>query len=161
MGPDGSLPRSQKPATETYPQPYEFSRYPHTTFQSHPVFSGISINTLYAFFISPIRASFPAYHIFHDCITVIINGEENKLWDSLLNNFHYQPVTTFLLVQIFSSALFSLNIFNDVLHIPVPDTKRRQLYVSFLSTYVCYDQIYNIIVTVIYFPWFSFYMLTG
>jgi hypothetical protein len=51
---------------------------------------------LYTFFISFMSATFPAYLIVLDLITLKIYGEEYKLWHSLCN--FLQPLVTYSLI---------------------------------------------------------------
>jgi hypothetical protein len=48
--------------------------------------SDFTTKTLYGFHTSPMRATCPARLTFHDLITLIMSGEEYKLWSSLRSN---------------------------------------------------------------------------
>ena len=63
--------------------------------------------TLSARLLSPIRATWPAYLIFLDCITRIIYGEKYRSVSSSLCSFLHSPVTSSLKAQIFSSTPYS------------------------------------------------------
>jgi hypothetical protein len=89
MEPVGSLPRSQEPSTGPYPEPDQSNLYHHTLrsiliLSAHLRLglpngllpSGFLTNILYAFLLSPIRATFPGHLILLDLLILSILGEE-------------------------------------------------------------------------------------
>ena len=63
---------------------------------------------LYATLLCPVRAIYPAHHVFLDLITQIIFGEECTPWSSSLCSLLHSIVTSSLLgPNIFLSTLFS------------------------------------------------------
>jgi hypothetical protein len=63
---------------------------------------------LYAFLFSPMRATCSSRLILYDLITLIVLGEESKLWSSPLCSFLQPPVTSSLFgPNILPNALFS------------------------------------------------------
>jgi len=69
--------------------------------------SGFPTKILYGFLIATMRATCPIHIMFLDFITLIIFGEEHKLWRSSLLNILHPPVTSFLSGEdIFLSTLF-------------------------------------------------------
>jgi hypothetical protein len=83
---------SQEPATGPNPEPDAYT-FPHYFPKSHcniifpsmsrssawPLPFRFATQVLYAFHMSPLRATFFAHHILHDLITLIIFGEVYKL----------------------------------------------------------------------------------
>ena len=102
-------------ATCTYPEPDQSSPCPQPTswrsnliLSSHLFPSGFSTNSLYATFLSHIRATCPAHVIFLYFITRIIFGEEYRSLNSLLCSFLHSPVTLSILgTNILLSTLLS------------------------------------------------------
>jgi hypothetical protein len=110
MGPKGSLPHLQVPATSPYNKPAWSSPYLHFPLPENPVIiyniivtlsshlrlglprvpfpSGFPTKTLYIPLLSPIRATLPAHLTRLDFITQTILGEENEYRDT------WVPVTT-------------------------------------------------------------------
>jgi len=82
MEPEGSLPSPQQPATGPYPEPDESSPQLPTvslrsilSLPSVLYLSGFPTKTLYAFIISPMRATWPVHLILLYLITLIIPDE--------------------------------------------------------------------------------------
>jgi hypothetical protein len=121
MEPEGSIPNSQELSTCSYPEPDQSSPHPSIpplqdrssyyppTYVLGLFPSGFPTNNLYAFFFAPIRPTWPAHHILHDLIILIILGEEYKSLSSSLCNFLHSPVT---------SSLFGQNILLSTLSTP-------------------------------------------
>ena len=100
MGPEGSLPHSQVPATCPYPVLARSSPYPHIplpedpSYYYPPIYAWVSqvvslpqvspTENLYTPLLSPIRATFSAPPIFLDFITRKILGEEYRSFSSSL-----------------------------------------------------------------------------
>jgi hypothetical protein len=87
--------------------------------------SGFSTSILYAFLVSPIRATCPVHLILLDLIILITFGEEYKLWNSSICSFLQYPVTLSLfgpnirLSTLFSNTLSlcaSLNVGDKISH---------------------------------------------
>ena len=139
MEPDGSLPRSQMPATCTYPKPARSSLYPHPTTwksiltlssylclgQSGLFPSGFPTKTLYTSLLSLIRATRPAHLTILDLITRTIFGEDYRSLSSSLRSFLHFPVTSslsgpnILLNALLSNTLSlrsSLNVSDQISH---------------------------------------------
>jgi hypothetical protein len=104
MEPEGSLPCSQEPSTVVYLEPDQSSLSHPTSLSSNLVLSthlrlrlpsglfssGFPTNILYAFLVSPIRATWPAHLILLVLIILIILGQEYKLCSSRINvNLNY------------------------------------------------------------------------
>ena len=104
MEPDGSLPRTQVPATCLCPEPNQSSPWPSYLFlkihfniilhlrvglPSGLFPSGFPTNTLYTHFLSPISATSPAYLILLDFITqTLLDEEYGSLSSSLCSFLH-------------------------------------------------------------------------
>jgi hypothetical protein len=110
MGPEGSLPCSQ-----VCHWPLSWARciqlklslslmfsiilsyYLHLVLPSSLLPTGFSTKILYAFLISPMRATWPAYLFLLDLITLLTLGEAQKLWSSTLCSLFQPPATSSLL----------------------------------------------------------------
>jgi hypothetical protein len=85
---------------------------------------GFPTKTLHTFVSSPMRATCPAHLILVDLISLILSGEEYKIWSSSLCNFFNLLLLHPSLVQIFSlgpcsqilSLCSSLNVRDQVSH---------------------------------------------
>jgi hypothetical protein len=75
MEPEDSLPLSQESATDPYPELLLIVSS-HLLLRLPSVPSGFPTKILYAFLISPMRASFPTHLILLDLSTLIVYGEE-------------------------------------------------------------------------------------
>ena len=140
MEPEGSLPRSQVPATCPYPELARSNPYPtshilkiHLNIVLPPtpgspkwfLPSGFPTKTLYTPIFSPIRATCPAHLILLDFITRKILGEEYSSLSSSLCTFLHSLITSsllgpnILLNTLFSNTLnlrSSLNVSDQVSH---------------------------------------------
>jgi hypothetical protein len=133
MEPQGSLMCSCQPSILILSQmnpiqnvPFYFPKihsniiFPSTPRSSEWLFpSGFQTKILYAFLISPMRSTFPAYFIFLDLVTIIIFGEAYKLWSSSLCSLLQPPSTSSLLSSnnpLSALSLCSLLSVRDQLH---------------------------------------------
>ena len=100
--------------------------------------SGFPTKTIYIPLSSPIRATCPAHLILLEFITRTILGEQYKSFNSSLCNLLHCPVTSSLLVQIFSStpcsqtpsASFPPAVSTTKFHIHTKQQAKLQFYIS-------------------------------
>jgi hypothetical protein len=137
MEPEGSLPCSQEPSTDPYPEtdrsnPYHpilrsiliLSTHLHVGLPSGLFLSGFPTNILHTFLVSPISATCPAHLILLHLIILIMFGEEYKLLKSLCS-FIQPPVTSSLFGPNILITLFS-NTFSVCMFLPLmSETKFR------------------------------------
>ena len=141
MGPEGSLPHSQMPATCPYREAARSSPYPphptswrsililssllHLGLPSGLFPSGLPTKTLYTTLLSPVRATCPAHLILFYFITRKIFGDQYRSLSSSLCSFLHSSVTSSLLATntllntLFSNTLSprsSLNVSDQVSH---------------------------------------------
>ena len=122
MVPEGSLPHSQVSATCPYPKPARYilpnswrsivilSSHLRLRLTSSLFPSGFPTKILYAFLLSPMRATCCAHLILHFIARTIL-GEQYRFFSSELYSFLHSPVASSLLgTNILLSNLFSDNL---------------------------------------------------